>query len=169
MPDSEIEPLYAAHQGALVRYALGILGDSARAEDVVQEAYIRFWNAARDRLVEEPVAYLYRIVRNLALDTYRQGQRERTAMTKTDQLAGLDPTADTSPTPEHAIQYRDDLDRVTTALAELPERTRIALEMHRLGGCKLREIAAALGISTSLAHKLVADGVEHCKRRLGKL
>ena len=53
------------------------------------------------------------------------------------------------------------------AIAELPERTRIALEMHRFGGCKLKEIAAALGISIPLAHILVAEGVQHCKRRLG--
>jgi len=51
-------------------------------------------------------------------------------------------------------------------MAELPERTQIALEMHRLGGCKLREIADRLGISVGLAHGLVAEGIEHCRRRL---
>ncbi len=38
--------------------------------------------------------------------------------------------------------------------------------MHRLEGRKLREIASHLGISVALAHGLVADGVEHCRRRL---
>ena len=58
------------------------------------------------------------------------------------------------------------LRRLRAAMAELPERTRIALEMHRLGGCKLREIAERLGISESMAHVLVKDGIKHCQRRM---
>ena len=61
---------------------------------------------------------------------------------------------------------QEDLQRVLTALAELPERTRIAVEMHRFGGCKLREIAEHLGISLSMAHHLIKDGVRHCQRAL---
>ena len=41
-------------------------------------------------------------------------------------------------------------------MAELPERTRVALEMHRFGGFKLREIAAHLGISVTVTHELIA-------------
>ena len=53
------------------------------------------------------------------------------------------------------------------ALAELPERTRIAFEMHRFGDAKIKEIAAVLNISLPLAYRLVADAVQHCKERLG--
>ena len=72
------------------------------------------------------------------------------------------------PCPECSALYKDELKLVLEAMAELPERTRIALEMHRFGGCTLKEIAAALEISVTLAHILVADGVQHCKRRLGQ-
>jgi RNA polymerase sigma-70 factor (ECF subfamily) len=70
------------------------------------------------------------------------------------------------PDPEAIALYNDQFARVKDALSELPERTRIACEMHRFGGAKLREIAAFLDISVPLAHKLVAEGVEHCKERL---
>jgi RNA polymerase sigma-70 factor (ECF subfamily) len=53
-------------------------------------------------------------------------------------------------------------------MAELPERTRIALMMHRFDGFKLRDIAAHLGISVALAHALVYEGLEHCRRRLAR-
>ena len=52
------------------------------------------------------------------------------------------------------------------AMAELPERTRIAMEMHRFGGCTLKEIAEHFGISVSMAQVLVTEGVRHCQRRL---
>ena len=51
-------------------------------------------------------------------------------------------------------------------MAELPERTRVALEMHRFGGFKLREIAAHLGISVTVAHELIAQAVAHCRCRV---
>ena len=47
--------LYMAHRRELVNYASGIVGDRARAEDVVQEAYLRFSEATARRLLEEPL------------------------------------------------------------------------------------------------------------------
>jgi RNA polymerase sigma-70 factor (ECF subfamily) len=38
--------------------------------------------------------------------------------------------------------------------------------MHRFGGAKLREIAAELGVSVTVAHELVVTGVAHCRSRL---
>lgn len=168
MPDEQIQALYVAHHGALVRYAHRILGENGPAEDVVQEAYIRFWRAAKDTFLEEPRAYLYRIVHNLALDGCRKKQRERAVLAEGWQDGQLAQAIDTDPTPESVVLSRGDFDVVMTAIAELPERTRIALEMHRFGGCTLKEIAATLDISVTLTHKLVADGVEHCKKRLGR-
>jgi len=42
--------LYMEHRAELLNYASGIIGDRARAEDVVQEAYLRFADAAARRL-----------------------------------------------------------------------------------------------------------------------
>jgi RNA polymerase sigma-70 factor (ECF subfamily) len=65
--------LYLTHRAALIDYATPIVGCRARAEDVVQEAYIRFVPArVADARIEQPVAYLYRIVRNVALDWTRR-------------------------------------------------------------------------------------------------
>lgn len=155
--DHQLLTLFLAHRGALVTYAKGILGDHARAEDVVQEAYLRLTDAAGTRAIDEPQGYLYRIVRNLAVDGKR---RVLPVEAIADQLA-LD-----RPSPEAEALHRDQLRIVNAALAELPERSRIALELHRLEGLKLREIAGRLGISITQAHTLVAEAVEHCKRRL---
>jgi len=72
------------------------------------------------------------------------------------------------PSQEEALVSRDELRVVLAPMAELPERTRIALEMHRFDGFRLKEIAAHLGISVALAHALVYEGLEHCRRRLAE-
>lgn len=159
--------LFSAHRAALVAYANGIVRDADQAEDLVQEAWLRFDEAGRGQNLTQPLGYLFRIVRNLALDGRRHMLRQRRILAEDgfDSLAEILP--DQAPTPETSALYKAELERALQAIAELPERTRIALEMHRFGGCKLKEIAAFLGVSVPTAHLLVADGVQHCKERLG--
>lgn len=157
--------LYSAHRRNLVDYARGIVGDPERAEDVVQEAFLRFRAAASERLLDEPVGYLYRVVRNLALD-----RRRRLSLERRHVVEGLDSgfadIAQDRPSPEDEAAARQELARVMAAMAELPERSRIALEMHRFGGCTLKQIAGHLGVSVSMAHVLVTEAVRHCQRSL---
>ncbi|SMF64128.1 RNA polymerase sigma-70 factor, ECF subfamily [Tistlia consotensis] len=166
--DPKTLALFTAHRPALVNYASSIVGSRVQAEDLVQEAWLRFDQASRGRFLEDATGYLYRIVRNLALDSRRRMAREGRLTAAADFEAVARTSPDTAPDPETVALYKDEYALVMAAMAELPERTRIACEMHRFGGAKLREIAALLGISVPLAHKLVAEGIEHCKRRRGR-
>jgi RNA polymerase sigma factor (sigma-70 family) len=162
----DINPLevYLAHRTALIDHAAPIVGCRARAEDVVQEAWLRFASLPQREEIGQPVGYLYRIVRNLALDWARRLSTERRSVSD---HAVFDP-ASLAPSAEHEALYRDELRLIAETLAELPERTRIAFEMRRLGGCTLREIADELGISVTLAHQLVRDALARCVKRLGE-
>ncbi|RMQ40825.1 ECF family RNA polymerase sigma factor [Pseudomonas cichorii] len=156
--------LYMAHRSALVDYAAPIVGCRARAEDVVQEAWLRFnGRHTQDTTIDHPVGYLYRIVRNLALDLTRSMATEKRQPDGDSLLAEL-PASTASPEQE-AVSH-DELQQVSDALTQLPERTRMAFEMHRLGGYTLQQVAGALGISVGLAHQLVHDALSHCAARL---
>lgn len=155
--------IYRAHRVELVDYATAIVGDRARGEDVVQEAFLRLDAASAGRKLDEPVGYLRRIIRNLAIDWIRRRSVEGRHVADT---ADVEAVAEDRPSQEDVIAYRDELRVVMDAMAELPERTRIALEMHRFEGVKLKDIAAHLGISVGLAHALVYEGLEHCRKRL---
>lgn len=163
---SDTSDIFIEHRGSLIAYATAIVGSRAQAEDLVQEAWVRLEEAAQQRFVSEPLAYLYRIIRNLATDRQRDGARERRLL---EQGNGNAPALSGTPSasPETIALYKDELRALEAALSELPKRTRVAVEMHRLGGYKLREIAAFLNISLPLAHRLVAEGLEHCRNRMG--
>lgn len=160
--------VYMAHRPALVAYAASIVGSRDRAEDVVQEAYIRFApgnGGAAIREVDNASAFLYRIVRNLALDWSRRSAMEgRHETLKTAYWAVPDEPA----TPEQEAIRQDALSRVAAALAELPDDVRIACEMNRFGGFTLAEIAAELGVSVPTAHRLVKSGLLAVARALGE-
>lgn len=157
--------LYLAHRAALVDFATPIVGCRASAEDVVQEAFLRFVPAGPERAepIVQPVGYLYRIVRNLALDWGRRLSAERR---RSDGGVVLEDVPAAAASPEQAACDRDELRIVAAALAELPERTRRVFEMHRLEGRTLQDIAGTLGISLTLAHQLVRRAITHCANRL---
>lgn len=155
--------LYIAHRAALIDYASSISGGRCQAEDVVQEAWLRFDGGPQHTHMRNPVSYLYRIVRNLALDLTRRRANEQ----QPDSAFMFNEIAVSTPSPEAQICDQDSLQVIADALAELPERTRIAFEMHRFGDYTLQQIAQHLGISLGQAHKLVRDALSHCAKRLG--
>lgn len=164
--------LFLAHRRQLVRYADTIIGDHGLAEDIVQDAYLRLDQRAASRAKEppsirEPVAYLYQVVRNLAIDAQRRSSRERT-LVGPGSAHPAEETASDGLCPEATIMARDDIRALEKALSELPERTRRALHLHRFCGFKLAEIAAELDISVGTAHSLVVDALEHCRQRLAR-
>ena len=160
--------LYAAHRSALMSYASGIVGDRARAEDIVQEAWLRFDSATTtERVHEAPVGYLYRIVRNLAVDCRRHMLREKGLVEEgADDLKSV---SDGRASPEAQAAARDELRLLIQVMDELPERTRIALEMRRIEGAKFKDIARRLGVSVPVAHSIVAEGIAYCRRRVRPL
>ena len=149
--------LYLTHRAALVDYAAPIVGCRSRAEDVVQDAYLRFAGRTADDDLRQPLAYLYRIVRNTALDCVRRLSAEARR-----DGAGAAAAADGQPlvpSPEETLIHRDSLRRIEAALAALPIRTRLAFELHRFGGLTFQQIADRLGVSTATAHRLTRDAM----------
>ena len=71
--------LYTEHAGALLRYALRLTGDRARAEDVVQETLLRAWQHPHvfDDSERSPRAWLYRVARNIIIDEQRTSRFRR--------------------------------------------------------------------------------------------
>lgn len=158
--------LYTTHRAALIEYALPIVGDRTRAEDVVQEAFIRFApQGSADADVQHPLGYLYRIVRNLAYDLTRRRAIEDRAL-KDDRSWWKVPSDAT--TPEQDLSHRQQLDALEAALAELPEPVRRAVTMHRSGDFTLQKIADTLGVSLNTAHRWVRQGIARVAMHLAQ-
>lgn len=161
--------LYLTHRAALVDYATPIVGDRMRAEDVVQEAYMRFAPQPREATggnavrIEQLAAYLYRIVRNLAYDLRRSLSADRR---RDDAHLVLTETLPPAASPEEEALQRDELRSAGDALAELPDNVRRAFEMHRIGGYTLQETADHLGVPLSTAARWAQVALAHVARRL---
>jgi RNA polymerase sigma-70 factor, ECF subfamily len=130
------------HGPALVLLARQWVASRADAEDVVQEAFVRFWRS-RQRATD-PAAYLYACAKHCALD-WQRGRRRQSRR----EAAVARPEAE----PLFASPLEQDERRaaIEAALAELPEDQREVLVMKIWGGLSFPQIAAALRISGNTA------------------
>ncbi|QEN85799.1 sigma-70 family RNA polymerase sigma factor [Labrys sp. KNU-23] len=135
------------------------------AADLTQETFLRLLSAEAHAEVDHanPRALLHRIARNLRID---QQRRERLVLK--DELAdeAFVAISDDRPSPETIVSDRQRLAIVTVALAELPDRTRQAFQMHRLGEKTISEIARELGLSTTRTWTLIREAYLHVRARL---
>lgn len=159
----DLSTVFVAHQAQLRRTALRILRNPERAEDVVQDAYLKVTEAADVLNIKQPLAYLLQMVRNLAIDCHRRAAFEVGLFEREEE--GLHVPA-LMGAPEATAISRQHLTLIAHALSELPERTRRVFELHRLDGHTHCAIASKLDISTSLVNILIHDAMAHCRAAL---
>lgn len=152
--------VYLAHRDELLNYAHHLLRDRASAEDLVQEAWLRFSSRGDDPgTLAQPTKYLFTIVRNLALDWLRRRSLHHPQPITAETIETI---ASDAPSPERVLYYREELRALERILAGLPERTQVAFIMYRVERKTLQEIAAHLGISVPRVHKMIKDALLHC-------
>jgi RNA polymerase sigma-70 factor (sigma-E family) len=133
--------LYREHYRPLVRLANLLLGDQARSEEVVQDAFVRLqlkWGGLR-RLDRAP-AYLRSAVLNGARSALRHNR-----VVDCD-LERRRPVSD-APSAESGAVASDDRSRMVAALRRLPERQRTALALRYYLDLSEAEVADAMGVS----------------------
>jgi RNA polymerase sigma-70 factor (ECF subfamily) len=131
-----------SHGAALVLLARQWADNQADAEDIVQEAFIRFWRS-RAR-VSDPAAYLYACVKRCALD-WRRGQQRRSRREQASARGEIEPWF------VGPLEQQERRTAIEAALVALPEEQREVLVMKVWGGLSFPQIAVALGISPNTA------------------
>jgi RNA polymerase sigma-70 factor (ECF subfamily) len=150
-----------SNRASLIKTAARITGCHSRAEDVVQDAYIRVSSMTSDTLpFNARLNYIFRIVRNLAIDHYRKQSMEQRYFVNDEQNLNAAPQVSN---PESINVDRQTLGKVDRALAQLPERTRYAFVMYRVHGKPQKDIAVELGVSPTLVNFMIRDALVHCK------
>jgi len=132
--------LYDRYAPLAYGVALRVLGDTARAEDVVQEAFMRVWDGAAsfDARRGSLRTWLLAAVRNRAIDHMRgRASHERKEMELRPDVPEVNPRFD----PWRQVSLALEHSAVVDALGSIPAEQRRALELAFFGGYTHREIA----------------------------
>lgn len=148
----DVRQLYERHGAALLLYARGFVPDSSAAEDLVQGVFLNLLRT-RPKLREAPAVYLYRSVKNAALNVRRNRAREATMP---DQESWF----------THSGGDRDVALALQAALAELPAEQREAVVMRIWSGMTLEEVAEATGVPLNTAASRYRYALEKLRERL---
>jgi RNA polymerase sigma-70 factor (ECF subfamily) len=124
--------------------ALRILRDERHAEDAVQEAFLQVWRSAATFRPERAKAstWVLTLVHRRAVDLVRREERRQTDPLADDAGATVEAAEQT----DEAAWLRFERERVQTALKQLPDLQREALELSYYGGFSQSELAERLGV-----------------------
>lgn len=133
------------HRPALIAFARS-LAPASRADDVVQDSFLKAYAALQEGA--EPAllrAWLFRIVRNTAIDEQRVVRHHEQ----------LDENYDGVEQPPQALDRREQIAGLVTAINDLPSAQREAIVKRELEGRGHEEIARALSISPGAVRQLI--------------
>jgi RNA polymerase sigma factor (sigma-70 family) len=151
--------LVERHQAPLLRFASGILRDSSRAEDVVQEVFLRLLRMGPELGSGASAGpWLFRVCRNLAYDTMKMETRENARRDKIAVPEQSEPSSD--------CEHQEVLTLVQREMLQLPEREREALWLKVHDGLTYAEIGEVLGVKAGTVGWLVHEGMNRLTARL---
>lgn len=158
----DFQTLFLRHAREINRLLRGRGHASDIAADLTQDTFVRVMTAT-PATADNPRAYLKQVARNLSVDFHRRERIVEHVFLPDDEMRRI---ADESPSPESVVYDRQRLAIVEKALLELPEKTRRAFELHRLGERTIADVAAELGLSVSRTWTLIRRAYRHLRNRL---
>ena len=161
-PSSPDASLFESYRPRLFGIAYRMLGSFEEAEDAVQEAYLRWHGADRERIASTE-AWLVSVVTRIAID------RLRLASTRREQYVGSwlpEPIAtDPAAVPDHAIEISSDLSMAFLVLLErLAPEERAAFLLRELFDAGYDEIASVLEKSEAACRQIVHRARERVRK-----
>jgi RNA polymerase sigma factor (sigma-70 family) len=154
---AELGAFYTAHRFELKTHADRILKDSSRADEVVQDAFIKVMLAAPELTSEDhALSYLHRTIENLCIDLFRAEGRRPNLVVLDDATAEVESTWQDQGDHSQVLSAAEDAAIIRQALALLSPAERTALVMWEMDGRSTAEIAAELGIKESSVRHTVS-------------
>src|SRR5271169_79048 len=174
--EASFELLLRRYRSPLCHFLNRMVRDSAQAEDLAQEVFLRVYRARRDY---EPSAkfttWLFRIATNLALNSLRDGRHRQAEVSLDAPAEGQDGSEmtldvpDGAPMVEQELVERDRVAVVRRAIFALPEKQRAAVLLHKYQELDYDEIARILGCSVSALKSLLFRAYENLRVQLAPL
>ena len=167
---AELGAFYTEHRSELLAHANRVLKDSAKAEEITQDALIKFMLAAPElESNDHALSYLHRTIENLCIDLFRLEGRRPNLVVIDDAQAEVEAAWQVDGDHSQAISAAEDAAIIRQALALLSPAERAALVMWEMEGRSTEEIAAELGIKESAVRHTVSRARTSLRRVLSEL
>ena len=152
--------LYENESEVLFRFVSFRIADHEKVKDILQESYLRLWKVLNRETIENERAYLYRIARNLIIDSYRK--IEAHSLDKLIEEDGFDVPSVETATPEEII----DAKKVKEFFRELPEQYREIFWLRFVEDWSVKDIAQVFSLSENVVSVRIYRGLKLLRKKL---
>jgi RNA polymerase sigma factor (sigma-70 family) len=167
---AQFSSFYTTNRSELIAHANRIVKDKARAEEITQEALVKFMLAAPELESDQhALSYLHRTIENLCIDIFRAENRRPNLIALDDATAEVESTWQVSGDHSVAISQAEDAAIIRQALSLLSQAERAALVMWEVEGRSTQEIAKELGIKESAVRHTVSRARASLRKVLSEL
>jgi len=167
---SQFSSFYTQNRSELISHANRIVKDKAKAEEITQEALVKFMLAAPELTSDQhALSYLHRTIENLCIDLFRAENRRPNLVALDDATAEVESAWQVSGDHSLAISAAEDAAVIRQALSLLSPAERAALVMWEVEGRSTAEIAKELGIKESAVRHTVSRARASLRRVLSEL
>ncbi|MFC4557542.1 RNA polymerase sigma factor [Virgibacillus kekensis] len=138
--------LFEEYQLPLYRYLLQMSRNKQVAEELLQETFYRAMISLNVQYVKEPKAWLFKVARNLYIDTSRKSKSEKRMVEriKTESTQNSD-----IGNPDESLENKSRQEHIESVLDRLPERMRTVLYLREIQEFTYKEIVSTTGLSDS--------------------
>jgi RNA polymerase sigma factor (sigma-70 family) len=148
------------HDSQLKAYLRGSFPSVRDVDDLVQESYLHLWRRQLGAPIRSAKSFLFKIARNLAIDSLRHGSRNPVdSVADIAQLGVLD----TRPNAAEAAITSEELELLLAAIESLPPRCREIVILRKLRGLSQKEIALRMGITERTVEVQGTKGLDRCE------
>jgi len=174
--EASFELLLRKYRMPLVNFLYRMVRDRGMAEDLAQEVFLRVYRARAEYAPSAKfTTWMFRIATNLALNSIRDGRHRQQEISMDQQVEFGDEeaapweVADRNPGVEHELIQRDRAAFIKRAIAQLPEKQRAAVLLHKYQELDYDEIARILECSESALKSLLFRAYESLRVQLAPL
>ncbi len=154
--------LFRDHHQKLYFFSLGYLKSEKEAEEIVQETFLKLWERRHELDPERSIqAYLFKIAFNFIRKRMVRMIKENEFR---DELAGELTNFDDNTS--HALNYHFLLEHISRLIGHLPPRQKQVLELRKLQGYSVPEIAEMLALSQKTVEAHLTASLKFLKEKL---
>lgn len=159
------DKFFKSNAKLLRNYIYYKFGDLEQAEDIVQDAFIKLWNNCSKVSIDKAKSYVYTIATNLGISSTRHQKvkfkyRDYITQRQTDV---------NHESPEFIALEKEYMEKLKSAIADLPERQREVFLLSRIDKKTYKEIAELSNVSVKAIEKLMHKALLTLRGKIGNI
>ncbi len=163
---SEKEHIFKSHYTewaqSLFRFIYFKSKDKQLSQDIVQDAFVKYWNKIDTISKGKEKSYLFTSAKNLLLNTI---EHKKVVLKHRES----NPNQKIIPTPHFDLEVSEFRIKLEQAIADLPDKQREVFLLHRIEGYKYKEISQILGLSQKAVEKRMSLALKELRKICDKI